>query len=298
MSRTRFIDVLNLAAPHTWPGSVGPIMVGLAASYHSQGYLDPLMVFCTFFIVVFMQSAVNAFDDYADYVKGTDTLDNSPDAYDAVIVYGMSPKVARNLGFLFLLLAAVPGAYVVYRCGWVPLIIGLVGAAVLFWYAFGKYPLAYLPVGEVFCGFVMGGLIPLATFYMQTHRLDWFVLVQALPPIIGMAVNLFSNNGCDIARDIPAGRKTLACLLGQKRTDRLYRIMLLVWVASPVVVLAAQGRWTAVLIYVMACLAFTHLIVRQFRVRLGPENRPAVMGGATTLVTLVAFSYSLAMIMG
>ena len=296
--RFRFKDVINLAAPHTWAGSVGPAVVGLAISYHAQGFLDPLMAFCTFFIVIMMQSAVNTFDDYSDFVKGTDTLENSPEAYDAVIVHGMKPGTALLAGFVFLLLGAVPGVYVVMRCGWVPLAIGLAGTAVLFWYAFGKHPLCYTPLGEVFCGFVMGGLIPLATFYMQTGRLYWFVLVEALPPILGMAVNMFSNNGCDIARDLPAGRKTLACLLGQKRTDRLYRILLLVWVSSPVVVLGAQGSWSSVLIYVLASLAYTHLILRQYRHQLGPEARPAVMLGATTLVTLVAFSYSMAMIMG
>ena len=44
------------------------------------------MTVCLFLIVLLMQSAVNAFDDYADFVKGTDTIENSPDAQDAVIV--------------------------------------------------------------------------------------------------------------------------------------------------------------------------------------------------------------------
>lgn len=294
--KLRMADVVNLAAPHTWPGSVIPAVIGVALSYQRTGTIDPLMAVCFFVIVILMQSAVNAFDDYADFVKGTDTLENSPDATDAVIVYGLNPKTARNLGFLFLLIAAIPAAYVVYRTGWVPLAIGLVGTVVLFWYAFGMMPLSYLPLGEVFCGFVMGGLIPLAGVYLMTGRLDWFVLVEALPPMFGMAINMFSNNGCDIARDLPAGRKTLACLLGQKRTDALYRILLLVWIASPVIVLAAQLRWTAVIIYLFECLAFTHLVSRQFHRQLGPAERDAVMNGATTLVTIVGLSYCVAML--
>jgi len=296
--RLRLKDVIDLAAPHTWPGSVAPAFIGLAASYNRLGYLDPLMAFCFLVIIILMQSAVNTFDDYADYVKGTDTLENSPDAYDAVIVYGLSPRTARNLGFLFLLIAAIPAAYVVAVCGWVPLVIGLVGTAVLFWYAFGRTPISYLPLGEVLCGFVMGGLIPLAGVCMQTKALDLFVLVEAIPPMFGMAINMFSNNGCDIARDKPAGRKTLACLIGQQRTDRLYRILLIVWVLSPAIVLGAQLRWTSVLIYILACMAFLHLIDRQFRIQLGPEAREKVMTGATTLVSLIGFSYALAMVLG
>ena len=294
----RWKDIINLAAPQTWTGSVTPAVIGLAISYHQQGRLDLLMAFCLLVIVLLMQSAVNAFDDYADFVKGTDTLENSPDAEDAVIVYGLNPKTARNLGFLFLILAAIPAVYVVCRCGWVPLAIGLVGTFVLFWYAFGKTPISYLPLGELLCGFVMGGLIPFAGYFMQTGQLDWFVLVEALPPMIGMSINMFSNNGCDIERDLPAGRRTLACLIGQKRTDRLYRILLILWVLSPVIVLGAQQRWGSVLVYVLISLAYLHLIIRQYRIQLGAPARDAVMTGATTLVSLVGLSYALSMVIG
>lgn len=296
--KLRAKDVINIAAPHTWPGSVVPATVGLAISYTLTGHIDLVMALCLYVIVIMMQSAVNTFDDYADYVKGTDTLGNSPNAYDAVIVYGLKPGTALVLGFLFLAIALIPAVYVVMVCGIVPLVIGMIGAVVLMWYAFGKYPLSYLPLGELFCGIVMGGLIPLVAVYMQTGQLHWFVLVQAIPPIMGMAVNMFSNNGCDIDRDIPAGRKTLACLLGLKRTSWLYRIMLIVWVLSPAVILAAQLCWTAVVVYVFECLAFSHLVLRQYRHQLGPAAREAVMTGATTLVTMVGFAYSIAMLVG
>lgn len=296
--KTRFKDVLNLAAPHTWTGSVTPACIGLAISYHAQGYIDPLMAFCVLAIVILMQSAVNAFDDYSDYLKGTDTLENSPDAYDAVIVYGMNPKTARNLAFSFLFIALIPAAWVLYNCGLVPLYIGLFGTCILFWYAFGKIPITYLPLGELFCGFTMGGLIPLAAFYSQTKSLDWFVLVQAIPPMFGMSINMFSNNGSDIDRDVQVGRKTLACLLGRRRTDALYRFLLIVWVLSPAIVLGAQQRWGSVVVYALVTLAYTHLIQRQFCIQLGPNEREKVMTGATTLVSLVGLAYSLAMVIG
>ena len=290
-------DILDLAAPQTWAGSMAPATVALAMSWHRQRSLDIVMAACLYIIVLLMQSAVNAFDDYADFVKGTDTPENSPDAQDAVIVYGMSPRAALISGLAFLLAAAIPAAYVVWKLGVVPLVIGAVGAVVLFLYAFGPCPICYLPLGEVFCGFVMGGLIPLAGVYMQTRTLDFYVLVEAIPPILGMAVNMFSNNGCDIARDLPAGRKTLACLIGQKRTDALYRVCLILWYLSPAVLLAAQGRWSGVLVYCFASLAFVHLAVKQFRRQLGPEERGDVMTGATTLVSLVGLAYSAAMLM-
>ena len=295
--KTRFADIINLMAPQTWTGSVTPALISLALSWQRQKQLDFVMCLCLFLIVLFMQSAVNAFDDYADFVKGTDTLDNSPDAQDAVIVYGMKPKTALLCGFCFLLIAAVPAVYVVLTRGIVPLVIGLIGGVVLLCYAFGPYPISYLPVGELFCGFVMGGLIPLAGVYMQTQTLDFFVLVQAIPPIMGMSVNMFSNNGCDIARDLPAGRKTLACLLGQKKTDAAYRVLLILWCLSPVVILAIQQMWISVPVYCAASLAFVHLVIRQFKRQLGPAERDGVMTGATTLVTAVGLAYSAAILL-
>ncbi len=296
--KTTFTDIINLAAPQTWTGSVTPALISLAISWQMQRKLDLVMVVCLFIIVLFMQSAVNAFDDYADFVKGTDTLDNSPDAQDAVIVYGMKPKTALLLGFLFLFIAAIPAVYVVINLGYIPLIIGLVGAVVLMLYAFGPFPISYLPLGELFCGFVMGGLIPLAGVYMQTKTLDFTVLLFSIPPIMGMSVNMFSNNGCDIARDIPAGRKTLACIIGQKKTDTLYRILLILWVLSPAAVFVFQQKWMSVVIYFIISLAFVHLVVRQFKRQLGPVERDNVMTGATTLVSLVGLAYSVSMIMG
>jgi 1,4-dihydroxy-2-naphthoate octaprenyltransferase len=291
-------NVLNLAAPQTWAGSMAPATVAIAISWHKLQHIDLLMVLCLFVIAILMQSAVNAFDDYADFIKGTDTLENSPDAQDAVIVYGMNPRTALISGICFLLVALIPGAYVVIKLGIVPLIIGIIGGIVLIFYAFGPYPICYLPLGEAFCGFVLGGLMPFAGVYMQTGVLDFFVLVEVIPPILGMAINMFSNNGCDIARDKSAGRKTLACLIGQKRTDALYRVGLIIWVLSPAIVLASQGRFLSVLIYCLASLAYVHLIEKQYKRQLGPEERGNVMNGATTLVSLVAFTYSIAMIVG
>ena len=65
----------------------------------------------------------------------------------------------------------------------------------------------------------------------------------------------------------------------------------------PAIVLAAQGMWTSVLVYAFASLAFVHLVIRQFKRQLGPEERDGVMTGATTLVTAVGLAYSLAIVL-
>ena len=291
-------DAVNLAAPHTWAASVMPCVLASALSYRQQGFLKPDLTVCLFLIAVLMQSSVNALNDYADFVKGTDTAENSPDPTDAVIVYGLKPKTARNLGIGYLAAAFVLGIYTVWRCGFVLLVIGLLGALVIAAYSGGKTPISYLPLGELVSGFVMGGLIPLAGVYMQTGELRFSVLAEALPIMIGIGMIMFSNNGCDIERDLAAGRRTLPCLLGRERTDRWYRIMLVIWLVCPLAVFAVQGRWMAALVYALESLVFLSHFVRQMHTPLGEEKRGQIMAGATNLVILTGFAYSLAILVG
>ena len=289
-------DAVNLAAPHTWAASVMPCVLASALSYREQGFLKADLTVCLFLIAVLMQSSVNALNDYADFVKGTDTAENSPDPTDAVIVYGLKPKTARNLGIGYLAAAFILGIYTVWRCGFVLLVIGLIGALVIAAYSGGKNPISYLPLGELISGFVMGGLITLAGVYMQTGALRFSVLAEALPLMIGIGMIMFSNNGCDIERDLAAGRRTLPCLLGRERTDRWYRILLAIWLVCPVAVFAVQGRWMAALVYALESLVFLSHFVRQMHTPLGEERRGQIMAGATNLVILTGFAYSLAIL--
>ncbi len=291
-------NAVNLAAPHTWSASVMPCVLALAISYKQAGMLRADMALCLFVIAILMQSSVNALNDYADFVKGTDTLDNSPDPTDAVIVYGLKPETAKRLGIAFLLCAFLTGIYVVFRCGAVPLVIGLIGALVIVAYSSGKTPISYLPLGELVSGFVMGGLITLAGVFMQTGLLRFSVLAEALPVMIGIGMIMLSNNGCDIERDIPAGRRTLPCLLGRARTDRLYRIMLIFWLLSPLPVFLLEGRGLSALVYALEMPVFMSHFVRQYVLPLGQEKRGLVMAGITNLVILLSFSYAAAFLMG
>ena len=292
-------DVLDLAAPSSWAASVMPCVLAIGLSYKAQGFLRPLEALCLFVGAILMQSAVNALNDYADFLKGTDTLENSPDASDAVIVYGLDPVVARNCGIAFLALALLgPGLGATLLAGPVPLIIGLVGAVVVVLYSHGKTPISYLPLGELVSGFVMGGLITLAGVYLQTRVLSFFVLVQALPVAIGIGLIMLSNNGCDLERDLEAGRRTLPCVLGRQKTDLFYRVAIIVWVASPLLLLLAQGMPMGALVYALELPAMLQGLMRQLSLQLGQPARMQIMAGIGQLVIIDSFAYVVALAVG
>ena len=229
---------LNLAAPHTWPAAIMPTLIAVcAASLVSK--VSVTMAVVLLVIVVLMQSAVNTFNDYYDYVKGADSDQDNVDPSDAVLVYNdIDPKSALRLALLFLAGAFVLGIYAIVKAGIVPLVIAFVGALFVVLYSAGKSPISYLPLGEIVSGVVMGGLIPLAVYQVLTGILDFSVLLLSVPTIIGVGLIMFTNNTCDIERDVPSGRKTLPVLLGRVNSKALYRLLVIVCIVDIVVNIA------------------------------------------------------------
>lgn len=278
---------VELAAPHTWPASVAPVGVGTALALALERAFDPGILLSTLFAAVLLQCAANTLNDYADFVKGTDTLENSDDPTDAALVYhGFPPRCALLLGGGFLLAAAACGAYTVVRAGWIPLVIGLIGGAVVLLYSLGRLPISYLPLGECFSGFVMGGLIPLACFAAQTGRLSWPVLGYALPCILTIGLIMMVNNTCDIERDRTAGRRTLPLLLGRRWAARIVKCLALAAPAltGALVFAAFRGGF---FLYPAALAAGLLPWARLAGLPLDAHTRGAGMGSILQLMTAV-----------
>ena len=282
---------VGLAAPHTWPAAILPTGLGVSLSFVAAGRWDPLLSVCLLLIAILMQSAVNTLNDYADFIKNTDTLENSDDPGDAILVYNrLNPKTVRSLGFVFLLAAAIPGVWVTIQAGFIPLYIGIVGGAVVILYSLGKMPISHFPLGEFVSGFVMGGLITLAVCTAISGVFDLFVLLYALPLIIGIALLMNTNNTCDIERDISSGRRTLPVILGRRRARVLYAVLLAVWISSVfclVLIFFPKGAPAAVPVFAAAML----LYIRQFRLPLTQETRRQSMTGLLRLLMVLGLGY-------
>ncbi|MEG0750740.1 MAG: prenyltransferase [Oscillospiraceae bacterium] len=269
---------LNLAASHTWPpSSVLTVIYGSLLALF-LGCEWSTLIFCAVLAIsVLMQSAVNTLNDYHDFVKGTDTEDNSADPTDAVLVYGqINPKSALQLGIGFLVLAALIGMLVVMKCGAAPLIVGLAGGVCVVAYSSGVFPLSYMPAGEVVSGFVMGGLIPLGVVASFSGKLDFAVLLYSLPFMAGISLIMLTNNTCDIERDRTAGRKTLGVMVGLTCSRWIYRIGAVFWLACVLFV----GGWMfpegAFALPIGLCFGMTR-IAAIFKAELFPERRDAAM---------------------
>ena len=286
---------LNLAAPHTWPAAIMPTLIAVSAATNVCSI--SVTMCCTLLaIVVLMQSAVNTFNDYYDYVKGTDSEEDNVDASDAVLVYNdIDPKEALRLAIGFLVAAFALGIYAIVKAGFIPLVIALVGALFVVLYSAGKSPISYLPLGEAVSGIVMGGLIPLAVYQVITGKLDFTMLAIALPTIIGVGLIMLTNNTCDIERDTFARRKTLPVLLGRSRARGLYHILLIIWAADIVMNVAI---WFTPGLIVMPFMALaSYPIVRAlWQNPLTPERRLQAMPQALSVNVVLGAFYAAALL--
>ena len=285
---------LNLAAPHTWPASIMPVLWAIAAA----SYETPLSVticLTLLAIVVLMQSAVNTFNDYYDYVKGTDSDEDYVDPSDSVLVYNnVDPRSALFLAIGFLVAAFALGIYAIIVAGFIPLVIALVGALFVVLYSAGKSPVSYLPLGEAVSGIVMGALVPLAVFQVITGRLDFIVLVWSIPTIIGVGLIMLTNNTCDIERDIPAGRRTLPVLLGRQKAVFMYRTALVVWIVA-IMVIVAIWRTEGLIVMPFMVLAAYPLIKALFANTFTAERRLQAMPQILSVNVVLGAFYTAAL---
>ncbi len=269
---------IELAAPHTWPAAILPVLIATCCAAANGSPLSAVMVCILLVICILMQASVNTFNDYYDYVKGSDSKDDDVDPTDAVLVYNnVNPKSALRLAVGLLVVAFMLGAYVIYQAGLIPLVLGIIGAAIVVLYSAGKTPISYLPIGEAVSGIVMGGLIPLACYQALTGTLDFFVLLWSIPTIIGIGLIMMTNNTCDIEKDIEAARHTLPTKLGRKNARKLYHALVYVWVAAIalIIVLRFPG---GTIVLPFGILASYPLLKALLKNPLAPMTRVGAMG--------------------
>ena len=288
----------QLAAPHTWVAAfIGVMFSAVYVTIRYSGRLNLAYFFILLVICILMQSAVNVLNDYFDYKKGTDSKENSSeDAFDAVLVYNnLNPKSVLLLAIAYLIIAAALGIYLVIQCGYIPLIIGLIGALAVVLYSGGKLPISYLPIGEFVSGSVMGILIPLACTYVLSGTLDWLVVPLSLPLAIGIGMILATNNTCDIEKDIEAKRQTLAVKLKRQKAVITYRMMIYIWIACTIAL--------SIIFFIKGLPVMIFLLLGIFPVGRALLNNPltqltrtAAMSQIVMLNVIVSAFYCLAMI--
>lgn len=225
----------------SFPVSVLPVLVATGAvrpfgEWHWGILVGSLVA------VLLLHAAGNLLNDYFDFRSGVDRREAGDEGRPGrLLVRGeMAPAEVLVEAFVCLLLATPVVAYLMLRCGLGLLWFG--GAAVFAVYAYTGPPfqLKYRAFGELAIFLIFGPLLMLGTAYAQTGRLEWSVLLFAVPVGLTTIAILVGNNIRDHQEDRAAGIVTLVHVAGE-RAARLFYVGLVSLSALCLSVLGAVG---------------------------------------------------------
>jgi 1,4-dihydroxy-2-naphthoate octaprenyltransferase len=227
------------ARPKTLPAAVAPVFVGTGAAVAVGGF-RPLPALLALVVALALQVAVNYANDYSDGKRGTDA-----DRVGPMRLVGSGAAAPREVlvaaGLAFAV-AAVAGLGLAALSSWWLVAVGAACIAAAWTYTGGPLPYGYRALGEVFV-FVFFGLVAVVgTTFAQTLTLPGLAYAVSVPIGLLIVDLLVVNNLRDIEGDALAGKRTLAVLLGDRATRKVF-VGLLVAAFAVVVAVAFVRPW-------------------------------------------------------
>ena len=269
---------LLAARPKTLSAAIVPVLVGSALAAREASGVIGWVFACALLGAVFIQIATNFINDALDFKKGTDTGERlGPMRVTQAGLLG-ADAVMRG-AWICLVLAALCGVPLLYRCGWPMLVVGLTSIAAAYAYTGGPYPLAYHGLGEIFVVVFFGLVAVGGTFYAHTLRLTDASLIAGLAVGSLATVLLVINNLRDLEGDRRNDKRTLAARFG----ERFARAEVVVFALVPFVAMALLA-WVrgqpALLLPLLALPLAMLVIVRSLRGRGAQLNGVLAAAGA------------------
>ena len=226
--------------PKTLPASISPIILGSALAWHFGGFrwiVFMLALVCA----LALQIAVNLANDWFDAHSGVDGAERLGPLRVTQMGLISGRSMALGLG-LVLALAMVSGLLLAVLSSLWLLLFGLCSMLAVFAYSAGPWPLASHALGEVTVFFFFGWLAVGGVYFAHSLHLPPELFAYGSVAGFLSAAIMLVNNLRDINTDAPAGKVTLAVVLGDQSSRRLYVFLLLAaaavhaavsWLISP-----------------------------------------------------------------
>jgi len=228
------------ARPRTLPAAVAPVLVGTGAAA-AGGDVRIGRALLALVVSLALQVAVNYANDYSDGVRGTDTQRVGP---LRLVGSGVSsPAAVKRAAVAAFAVAAAAGLVLAALTTWWLLAIGATAMLAAWFYTGGSRPYGYRALGELSVFVFFGLVATIGTAYVQLERVTATAVAGGIGCGALACALLVVNNLRDIPTDSVSGKRTLAVVLGERRTRALY--VALVAVAFLVAVaLVAVTPWT------------------------------------------------------
>ena len=259
------------ARPRTLPAAIVPVAVGSGAA---AGYGDFVGWRAALALVVALalQVGVNYANDYSDGIRGTDEQRVGPVRLVASGLATPRQVLAAALGSF--LVAGVAGLVLAAAVSWWLIVLGAAAIGAAWFYTGGSRPYGYRALGEVsvFAFFGVGAVA--GTAYVQMDRLTWLAVAASVPVGLLACALLVVNNLRDIPSDEVSGKRTLAVVLGDRRTRVLYASC----VSVPFAVAAAMAPAAPLTLLTLLAAPLAIPPVRQVLSRVAGRGLVAVLG--------------------
>ena len=223
------------ARPRTLPAAVAPVAVATALAASDASALPALLALL---VSLALQIGVNYANDYSDGIRGTDSDRVGP---TRITASGLAtPGSVKRAAFISFALAAVAGLALASMTSWWLIAVGLAAILAAWGYTGGKNPYGYIGLGELFVFIFFGVVATVGTYFVQTEEITTDSLLISIPMGTFACALLAINNIRDRALDAPAGKKTLAVRLGDRKARGFFALLIALGYAAT---MALMNPW-------------------------------------------------------
>jgi 1,4-dihydroxy-2-naphthoate polyprenyltransferase len=270
------------ARPRTLPTAVSPVLAGTGAAI-GAGVVAPGRALLALIVSVALVVGVNFANDYSDGIRGTD--DERVGPLRLVGSKAAEPAAVRTIAIVSLSIAGLAGLTLVSLSRqWWLIAVGALCIAGAWLYTGGKRPYGYSGLGEVAVFVFFGPIGVLGTVLTQSGPPGALAIVTAVGVGMLTCAVLVANNLRDIPTDTVVGKRTLAVVLGDTDTRRLY--VALVTVPLLLSLLAGLRSWPMLL----GLLPLPLVVMLAREVLSGAAGRKLIRVLAQTGILLLAWS--------
>lgn len=224
----------NAIRPRTLPLAMACIILGscLAAADGSFNWLVALFCILT---AILLQILSNLANDYGDSLHGADRVERKGPkrAVQSGLVSLESMRRAILINVLMTIVSGLALLWFAFGLGGLSLtllfiVLGAVAIGAAIAYTVGKLPYGYVGLGDFFVLVFFGWVGVLGSYFVQTSRIHWPLILPATAcGLLAVAV-LNVNNIRDLESDSLAGKKSIPVRLGLERA-RIYHWLLLIF---------------------------------------------------------------------
>ena len=262
----------------TLPAAISPVLIG--TSYAEQ--ITWINAALALIVALFLQIAVNYANDYSDGIKGTDQNRIGP---IRLVASGLASAVAvRNAAYISFLIAAIAGSILSFNISMWLFIIGGISILAAWGYTGGKKPYGYIGFGELSVFVFFGLVATIGSYYIQSEELNWQIFLLSIPVGCLSCAVLVINNLRDLSNDKLVGKRTLAVLMGDKKTRNFYIVLLVI---SQLVSISAAVIDIKML-FTLICIPMAVNVIKKIATGVGGIELIPILGKTARLQLLLA----------